>query len=487
MKPIRAELTLKLVEAYGLLDSGQHRMHSFTPPPASSSRASMADFHSLDYLEFLQHVTPENSKHYASLLEKYNLGNFDCPISEGIFEYCQLYCSGSIGAAIQVNHGLADIAVNWSGGMHHARAGEARGFCYGNDCVLAILELLKVHSRVLYVDIDIHHGDGVQEAFYSSHRVCTVSFHQYGNDFYPGTGSVDETGAGPGAGYSINVPLTYGVTDETYSSVFEPVMNRVVEKYRPGAVVLQCGADPLNGDAIGVWNMSIRGHGKCVSYFRSLGLPLVVLGGGGYTLENVVRCWTHETGCLLGVDLPNELPISHQADTSLSLLGPTLKLHSVTPDPREINANRKKSLRRIVSQIMTNIDDMEAAPGVTVQTGWQLKTPGLLDAGGWRTWGGDDDEIGQGARMGDDQAAALLSHMSETQRADCLRMNYPHTLGPGRREWLSTRWLSPEWVERAREALLLRSQIAASTSCAPPPKKRFLERSAGASRVSSVG
>lgn len=109
--------------------------------------------------------------------------------------------------------------------MHHAKKAEASGFCYINDIVLAILELLKVHHRVLYVDIDIHHGDGVEEAFYATDRVMTVSFHKHG-DFFPGTGALGDTGYNDGKYYAVNVPLKEGMDDESYKFVFEPIVTK---------------------------------------------------------------------------------------------------------------------------------------------------------------------------------------------------------------------------------------------------------------------
>ena len=115
---------------------------------------------------------------YGRQLLRFNVGE-DCPVFDGLFEFCQIYASGSIGGAARLMQGASDIVINWAGGLHHAKKSEASGFCYVNDCVLAILELLKVHQRVLYIDIDIHHGDGV-EAFYTTDRVMTASFHKYG-------------------------------------------------------------------------------------------------------------------------------------------------------------------------------------------------------------------------------------------------------------------------------------------------------------------
>jgi histone deacetylase 1/2 len=119
-----------------------------------------------------------------------NLGELtDCPVFDGIFDFCQIYSGGTLDAVSRLNHGQCDIAINWAGGLHHAKKSEGSGFCYVNDIVLGILELLKYHPRVLYIDIDVHHGDGVEEAFYVTDRVMTVSFHKYG-DFFPGTGDI---------------------------------------------------------------------------------------------------------------------------------------------------------------------------------------------------------------------------------------------------------------------------------------------------------
>ena len=130
--------------------------------------------------------------------------------------------------AAMLNNSQCDIAINWSGGLHHAKKFEASGFCYVNDIVIGILELLKVHPRVLYIDIDIHYGDGVQEAFYLTDRVMTVSFHKYGNYFFPGTGDMYELGAEAGRYYSLNVPLKEGMDDENYDFIFKPVMKDVI-------------------------------------------------------------------------------------------------------------------------------------------------------------------------------------------------------------------------------------------------------------------
>ncbi|WJX52112.1 Histone deacetylase 9 [Trifolium repens] len=167
-------------------------------------------------------------------------------------------------AACRLNNQLCDIAINWAGGLHHAKKCEASGFCYINDLVLGILELLKCHPRVLYIDIDVHHGDvhhgdGVEEAFYFTGRVLTVSFHKYGDMFFPGTGDAKEIGEREGKFYAINVPLKDGIDDSSFTRLFKTIISKVVETYQPGAILLQCGADSLAGDRLGCFNLSIDG------------------------------------------------------------------------------------------------------------------------------------------------------------------------------------------------------------------------------------
>ena len=138
--------------------------------------------------------------------------------------------------------------------------------------MLAILELLKLHKRVLYIDIDIHHGDGVEEAFYTTDRVMTVSFHKFGPGttdrvpFFPGTGDLTDNGAHAAKGYAVNCPLRDGMDDASYEAIFKPVVGEIMKVYQPGAIVLQCGADSLSGDRLGCFNLSLNGHAECVKF-----------------------------------------------------------------------------------------------------------------------------------------------------------------------------------------------------------------------------
>ncbi|KAJ1962294.1 histone deacetylase, partial [Dimargaris xerosporica] len=214
MKPHRIRMTHSLVMNYGLYKD----LSIFRATPAT--KVEMTQFHTDEYVDFLHRVTPETLQFYAKEQAKFNVGD-DCPVFDGLFEYCSLSAGGSMEGAGRLNRGLSDICINWAGGLHHAKKSEASGFCYVNDIVLAILELLRYFPRVLYIDIDVHHGDGVEEAFYTTDRVMTVSFHKYG-EYFPGTGELRDVGVSKGKYYAVNFPLRSGIDDDAYQSVFEP-------------------------------------------------------------------------------------------------------------------------------------------------------------------------------------------------------------------------------------------------------------------------
>ncbi|GAA0142045.1 histone modifying enzyme [Lithospermum erythrorhizon] len=353
MKPHRMRMTHALLAHYGLLKD----MTVLKPNPARDK--DLCRFHADDYIHFLRSVTPETLQEQMKHLKRFNVGE-DCPVFDGLYSFCQTYAGGSVGGAVKLNHGHCDIAINWAGGLHHAKKCEASGFCYVNDIVLAILELLKVHERVLYVDIDIHHGDGVEEAFYLTDRVMTVSFHKFG-DYFPGTGDIGDIGFSKGKYYSLNVPLDDGIDDESYMALFKPVMRKVMEVYKPGAVVLQCGADSLSGDRLGCFNLSIKGHAECVKYMRSFNVPLLLLGGGGYTIRNVARCWCYETGVALGVELDDKMPQNEYYE----YFGPDYTLH-VAPSNME-NKNSRGELEQIKNVLLKNLSELQHAPSVQFQ------------------------------------------------------------------------------------------------------------------------
>ncbi|EMD41662.1 histone deacetylase complex catalytic component RPD3 [Gelatoporia subvermispora B] len=350
MKPTRIRMCHSLVMNYGLYK----RMEIFRAKPAT--KREMTQFHSDEYVDFLSRITPLNMNSYMKEQHKYNVGD-DCPVFDGLFEYCSISAGGSMEGAARLSRDKCDIAVNWAGGLHHAKKSEASGFCYVNDIVLGILELLRYHQRVLYIDIDVHHGDGVEEAFYTTDRVMTVSFHKYG-EFFPGTGELRDVGIAKGKYYALNFPLRDGITDESYKSVFEPVIQQVMESYDPGAIVLQCGTDSVSGDKLGCFNLSMRGHANCVKFVKSFNKPLLLLGGGGYTMRNVSRCWAYETGLAAGVELGSEIPMNEYYE----YFGPDYELDVKSSNMEDMNT--PGYLDRVKNIVLEHLRQVGGPPSV---------------------------------------------------------------------------------------------------------------------------
>ncbi|KAG1755026.1 histone deacetylase complex catalytic component RPD3 [Suillus paluster] len=350
MKPTRIRMCHSLVMNYGLYK----KMEIFRAKPAT--KREMTQFHSDEYVDFLSRITPSNMNTYIKEQHKYNVGD-DCPVFDGLFDYCSISAGGSMEGAARLSRDKCDIAVNWAGGLHHAKKSEASGFCYVNDIVLGILELLRYHTRVLYIDIDVHHGDGVEEAFYTTDRVMTVSFHKYG-EYFPGTGELRDIGIGKGKYYSLNFPLRDGISDENYKSVFEPVIRQVMESYDPSAIVLQCGTDSLSGDKLGCLNLSMRGHANCVKFVKSFNKPLLLLGGGGYTMRNVSRAWAYETGLAAGVELAPEIPVNEYYE----YFGPDYELDVRSSNTEDMNT--PEYLERVKNIVLDNLRHLGGPPSI---------------------------------------------------------------------------------------------------------------------------
>lgn len=394
MKPHRVKMTHNLLLNYGLYKY----MTCYRPHLCTAQE--MSKFHADEYVDFLKRITPDNMNEYSKQLHRFNVGE-DCPVFDGLWDFCRISSGGSVGGAVKLNHGQSDIAINWAGGLHHAKKAEASGFCFINDIVLGILELLKYHSRVLYIDIDIHHGDGVEEAFYTTDRVMTASFHKYG-DYFPGTGALSDIGSGPGRGYAVNFPLDDGIDDENFLRIFQPVMGKIMQVYNPGAVVLQCGADSLTGDRLGCFNLTIEhGHSKCVDFMKNFNVPLLVLGGGGYTIKNVARCWTYETGTLLEKNVDFDIPLNDYFE----YFGPDYQIN-IPKSPME-NQNSYEYLEKTKNKILQNLNEIKGAPSVQFQE-VPPDTP-IYDS---------DDEIDPDVRLNPSTLDAMVQHEAEYYEHD---------------------------------------------------------------------
>jgi acetoin utilization protein AcuC len=245
-------------------------------------------FHTPKYIEALK--TIGNGKFRPEYLEL-GFGSPDCPIFFGMYEYALIAAGATLTAARAVSDDGFAIAFNPSGGLHHAGREKAEGFCYVNDVVIGIM-WLKEHKpgiRVCYADIDAHHPNGVQDAFYLDDKVLCISMHQTGESLYPYSGFESETGAGPGTGYTINVPLEPKSDDDVFREGFDEIVMPAIRKYGPDLLVTQLGVDMLHSDPLTDLNMTGHSHAYAMEKYLSLGCPLLALGGGGYRRETYIQ------------------------------------------------------------------------------------------------------------------------------------------------------------------------------------------------------
>lgn len=294
----RASRVHALIEATGLLDS----LDIVVPRAARADE--IAKYHDRGFVDHLL-----GRVKYASEDEEYEMDRqysivHDCPYFDGLKDYVELVAGASLAAAnhvLDAADGEQRVGINWTGGRHHARRARCSGFCYINDVVLTIQQLRTRWRRVLYVDLDVHHGDGVEQAFARSSDVLCASIHRFGKDVFPQTGSASQIGSGAGAGFTINVPTRSGLSDGAFLELFEGVIVPTIKSFRPEAIVVVCGTDGLARDPHAMWNLSLGALDKAVSRLLNAGLPTVLLGGGGYNHADTARCWSLLTAAAIGL------------------------------------------------------------------------------------------------------------------------------------------------------------------------------------------
>lgn len=284
-KPIRAKKAMELCERYDVLE----RPWISVVKPRHASREELCLFHTDAYVSALEAV--ERGRFDAAMLA-YGLGTEDCPLLEGLYGWCA-GVSGATLTGVELLEGGHDRVFNMLGGFHHAGPETAEGFCYVNDICIAIHALLaRGRNRIAYIDIDAHHGNGVQAAFYEDDRVLVISIHESGETLYPWGGFETEIGEGRGRGYTVNVPLAKGTDDEVYRFAVEKTLPPLLAAYRPEIVVAQIGADTLISDPLTHLRLTNNGYRFAVKTILELSPRLLALGGGGYDIYRTSRCWT---------------------------------------------------------------------------------------------------------------------------------------------------------------------------------------------------
>ena len=311
LRPLRLELTMALARQLGVLDGVDVRA------PVCATDDVLELVHDPLYVASVRRA-PDDVLGRLSL--RWGLGTGDVPVFPRMHEVSALVTGASVDAARAVWEGTHQHAVNISGGLHHAMKDRASGFCVYDDPAVAIAWLLAAGAqRVAYVDVDVHHGDGVQAAFYDDPRVLTLSMHESGRTLFPGTGWADETGRGDGVGTSVNLALPAGTDDAGWLRAFHAVVPPVVRAFRPQVMVTQHGCDTHALDPLANLQMSIDGQRIAYRALHALAHELcegkwVALGGGGYEPVQVVpRAWTHLLAEAAGTSVEGPTPSDWQA------------------------------------------------------------------------------------------------------------------------------------------------------------------------------
>jgi acetoin utilization protein AcuC len=274
--------------------------------PRQATREELLLFHDQDYVDLIEDV----SKSGEGFLD---LG--DTPAFEGCYEASALAAGASLSAVDAVMSGKAKHAMNIAGGLHHAHPSRASGFCIFNDPAITIAYLKKKYAieKILYLDVDAHHGDGVMYGFYSDAGVLDIDFHEDGHHLFPGTGSTEETGEGEAVGTKVNVPLLPFTGNEPYMSLFREIVPKLVRKYLPNVLLLQCGADAHANDLLAHLQLTTKAYNEVADTMHRLAHELadgrlIVFGGGGYNQANVARTWTLVASTLVHHTPPKDVP-----------------------------------------------------------------------------------------------------------------------------------------------------------------------------------
>lgn len=302
MKPHRLRMVYELLDAYGVFQ----RPEAVVLAPRPATDAELLRVHDAGYVDAVRRLSARETVANAG---RYGFSaRGDNPVYPGMYEAALLSTGASLVAAEAVASGAAPMAFSISGGLHHAMADRASGFCTFNDPAVAIAWLVAQGLRVAYVDIDVHHGDGVQALFYDTDRVLTVSLHESGHYLFPGTGETWEDGSGEGRGFAVNLPYYPYTADALWLDGFEAVVPPVVQAFAPDVLVAQLGADTHFSDPLAHLQVSTHGYLQAVRRLLELCPRVVALGGGGYNLSSVTRMWVLAYAAMLGLDLPDTIP-----------------------------------------------------------------------------------------------------------------------------------------------------------------------------------
>jgi len=356
LSPERRRLAVDLIRAYGLLD----RDDVVLLEPRAATDEEIGKVHAPAYIRAVRRYGADPAMAVAWEAGQWGLqAGGDTPAFRGMHEAAAALCGASLTAAMAVWDGTVDQVLAAGGGLHHAFANRANGFCVYNDCAVAIRALLDAGAeRVAYVDVDVHHGDGTQAIFWDEPRVLTVSVHESGRFLFPGTGWLGERGGPAAEGTAVNVPLPALSGDGPYLRAMEEVVAPAVRDFRPDVLVTQNGCDPHHADPLAHLQVTMAAFPRLYRTLHDLAFDAaggrwVALGGGGYTFDVLPRAWAMLFAEMVGGDLPDEIPagwLARAEEVTGQTLNPRLRGDGDPEAPADKRARADEAGERIVDE-----------------------------------------------------------------------------------------------------------------------------------------
>ena len=353
--PLRSEMVIDLLEELGVMNTPE------VPEPAT--KEELEQIHSKDYIEAVEKASAGET---VPNIDKYGLDTQDNPIVKDMALGARYICGGTKLGAQLLLEGKAKRVLQLGGGLHHAHYDSAAGFCLYNDLALGIKEMTNRGWNVAYLDLDVHHGDGVQEIFYTDEHVMTISLHETGEFLFPGTGWVHELGKGMGKSLKLNVPLQPFTEGESYMSVIEKAVVPALSWFRPDALVVQAGADPHYSDPLA--DLMLTTQDFEALYRRVLEIAekytkgnILITFGGGYSVTATTRIWALIYHIVCELELPEKLPESWRQKWSEYVKGEMPEFLHDPPNPYmeiprkpEIESQNKEVVRRLLDAVSTD-------------------------------------------------------------------------------------------------------------------------------------
>ena len=347
-KPMRAKLLVELLNRFYLIFESSQKI--VDPVPADEELLYL--FHDRNYIEVLKKA---DAGEFTMDMLWAELGTGDNPVFKGMLDFVLAVTGATCQGANMLLEGATRMAFNPVGGLHHGGRDHAEGFCYVNDIAIAVTDLVNKGKRVAYLDIDAHHGNGVQDAFYDTDKVLTISLHESGETLYPGTGFEKEIGNEEGRGYTVNVPFRSGTDDEVYLYAWNAIVPPLVERFKPDITVAQIGGDSHKDDPLANLNLTSNGYKRLFQDIKRLSPRLLALGGGGYNVFKTAALWTIAWATFCGLE-----PVDQYAGLVGGMMfGPESEAGNLDDEPFVLEGPEKEACfeqaRRVVAYLQKTV------------------------------------------------------------------------------------------------------------------------------------